>query len=278
MTGGILKVPKGEMDLFYSVYVDTIAVNKLYLVEKITPRFKFFIDLDWTGDKPDLMSVIQRSNDVIHGRILAAVTPAKERDGVTKYGIHLHWPDLIVNRTEALKLRELLPNDIRIYADSSVYSTGLRMLWSHKKDGSLPYTPISSTSPDVRMLKEYSIRCDSSVEEPSQIEESTDDPLLEFVRKYMRGQSSVVFKKRKKYNQTITIESTSRFCERIGREHRSNHVCFVVDLDRKTVRQRCFDEDCKGYEGKKYILSQSVIDVLKGTAVSDDHCSFLAID
>ena len=278
MSGFMLKVPKNEIDLFLCAYVDTVAIGKLYLVEKVTPNFKFFLDLDWTGEKPDLSSVISRSNEAIPGRILAAVTPVKEKDGVPKYGIHLHWPDLIVSKSEALKLRERLPADIRKFADASVYSTGLRMLWSYKKDGSLPYVPLGSTGPDVRMLKEYSIRCDSTESTDTRPVPETADKLVEFVRRYMPGQQNVVFKKCKKYRDTLTFESNSRYCERIGKEHRSNHVCFVVDLARGTVKQRCFDEDCKGHEAKKYILSRAVLDVLKGTGNSDDPCNFLADD
>ena len=281
MTGGMLRVPPSETEKFYDAYVEAVTIGKLYLVEKITPRFKFFVDLDWiSGDKPDLEDVMRRSNEAIPGKILAAVTPMKKRDGVPKYGIHLHWPDLIVGRSEALELRERLPTDILKFADASVYSTGLRMLWSYKKDGSLPYVPTSTCAPDVRMLREYSIRYrgPEAPEAPEVPEAPEASALLNFVRKYIPGQASVVFKKRKKYKQTITFESTSRYCERIGKEHRSNHVCFVVDLERKTVRQRCFDDDCKGYDGKKYILSQSVLDVLKGSAERDGHCDFLADD
>jgi len=275
MTGGMLRVPKEETESFFAAYIDAILTGKLYLVEKITPMFRFFVDLDWISPtKPDPADVIRRSNEAIPGKILAALTPAKDRDGVPKYGMHLHWPDLIVNRSEALRLREQLPSDIRKFADTSVYSTGLRMLWSHKKDGSLPYVPYGAPSPDVNMLRAYSIRVSGETKAPDP--EPTDDPLLQFVRRYIPGQQSVVFKKRKKYRDTITIETNSRFCERIGKEHRSNHVSFVVE--RGTVRQRCFDEDCKGHESKRYILSRSVLDALKSAVVPDGFGSGLAID
>lgn len=39
----------------------------------------------------------------------------------------------------------------------------------------------------------------------------------------------------------------NRFCERIGRQHKSNHVMYVVDLQRAAYYQKCYDPDCRGY-------------------------------
>ncbi|XP_065869199.1 uncharacterized protein [Euphorbia lathyris] len=39
----------------------------------------------------------------------------------------------------------------------------------------------------------------------------------------------------------------NRYCERIGREHKSNHVMYVVDLKRDFYYQKCYDPDCQGY-------------------------------
>ncbi|KAM7273250.1 hypothetical protein ACFE04_027914 [Oxalis oulophora] len=39
----------------------------------------------------------------------------------------------------------------------------------------------------------------------------------------------------------------NRYCERIGREHKSNHVMYVVDLRRISYYQKCYDPDCRGY-------------------------------
>ncbi|GKB96621.1 hypothetical protein Tco_0982758 [Tanacetum coccineum] len=40
----------------------------------------------------------------------------------------------------------------------------------------------------------------------------------------------------------------NRFCENIGREHKSNHVMYVVDLQRNVYYQKCYDPDCRGYQ------------------------------
>ncbi|KAI3762496.1 hypothetical protein L1987_52926 [Smallanthus sonchifolius] len=39
----------------------------------------------------------------------------------------------------------------------------------------------------------------------------------------------------------------NRFCERIGRQHKSNHVMYVVDLQKAAYYQKCYDPDCRGY-------------------------------
>ena len=41
--------------------------------------------------------------------------------------------------------------------------------------------------------------------------------------------------------------SKSRYCERIGREHKSNHVMYIVDFQRGGYYQKCYDPDCRGY-------------------------------
>ncbi|KAK4793092.1 hypothetical protein SAY86_023527 [Trapa natans] len=41
--------------------------------------------------------------------------------------------------------------------------------------------------------------------------------------------------------------SRNRFCERIGREHKSNNVIYVVDLYTAAYYQKCHDPDCRGY-------------------------------
>ncbi|KAG9455314.1 hypothetical protein H6P81_008218 [Aristolochia fimbriata] len=41
--------------------------------------------------------------------------------------------------------------------------------------------------------------------------------------------------------------SSNRYCERIGREHKSNNVIYVVDFRTAGYYQKCHDPDCKGY-------------------------------
>ncbi|KAJ0042558.1 hypothetical protein Pint_17549 [Pistacia integerrima] len=49
------------------------------------------------------------------------------------------------------------------------------------------------------------------------------------------------------YGLIVYSMSRNRYCERIGRQHKSNHVMYVVDLRRAVYYQKCYDPDCRGY-------------------------------
>ncbi|KAH6760565.1 DNA primase [Perilla frutescens var. hirtella] len=49
------------------------------------------------------------------------------------------------------------------------------------------------------------------------------------------------------YALMVYSMSRNRYCERIGREHKSNHVIYVVDMRRAVYYQKCHDPDCRGY-------------------------------
>jgi hypothetical protein len=41
----------------------------------------------------------------------------------------------------------------------------------------------------------------------------------------------------------------NRFCERIGRQHKSNNVMYIVDFRTAGFYQKCHDPDCRGNAG-----------------------------
>ncbi|KAF5397002.1 Coiled-coil domain-containing protein [Paragonimus heterotremus] len=43
---------------------------------------------------------------------------------------------------------------------------------------------------------------------------------------------------------SVTLDGL-RFCERVGRSHRSNHVILVFDLSQRIYYQKCLDPDCR---------------------------------
>ncbi|KAK2653993.1 hypothetical protein Ddye_013849 [Dipteronia dyeriana] len=49
------------------------------------------------------------------------------------------------------------------------------------------------------------------------------------------------------YGLIVHNMSRNRYCERIGRQHKSNNVMYVVDLKRAFYYQKCHDPDCKDY-------------------------------
>ncbi|CAG9580553.1 conserved hypothetical protein [Leishmania major strain Friedlin] len=46
----------------------------------------------------------------------------------------------------------------------------------------------------------------------------------------------------------------TRYCQHIGREHKSNNVYLVVDTERMTFVQKCFDPDCASYRSPPRLL------------------------
>lgn len=54
----------------------------------------------------------------------------------------------------------------------------------------------------------------------------------------------------------------SKYCQNIGREHKSNHIYLICKLSQGYITQRCFDPDCRGYESPPveipYILLQNL--------------------
>ena len=53
------------------------------------------------------------------------------------------------------------------------------------------------------------------------------------------------------YEKTETIVydiNGNRYCSNIGREHKRNHIKYVVSIPNGTYYQSCFDHDCSGYQ------------------------------
>ena len=65
----------------------------------------------------------------------------------------------------------------------------------------------------------------------------------------------------------------NRFCENVGREHRSNNIMLCVNLATSTWHQRCFDEGCRGFRSGERPLPEAaageIYDVLLDEATRD---------
>ncbi|KAL1319439.1 hypothetical protein HN51_071726 [Arachis hypogaea] len=65
----------------------------------------------------------------------------------------------------------------------------------------------------------------------------------------------------------------NRYCERIGRHHKSNNVIYVVDLRRAVYYQKCHDPDCRGYRSPLRQIPVHVFansSVVCGSEILDD--------
>jgi len=159
MDGGKLSVPFDRLNDFYDKYIEAISSNeKLFVVEQKTPTYNFFIDIDYKDRESLTMDEIKSICKIIcdkvkrHGgkKCLISVSPPKTVGNFIKTGVHLNWPDFVVDQSSAIALREHVLvalatakssydwNDI---IDAAVYGdihrktkgSGFRMPWSYKR-------------------------------------------------------------------------------------------------------------------------------------------------
>lgn len=269
MDGGILDVPLDQVDSFYIEYIAAIRRGcKLYVVEQKTDVFRFFVDLDYKAssalNETLLTDVLEKMSSVVPGRQLVARAPVRIVDGLVKSGVHIHWPDTLVTRQEALAYRtkilmELDGPEWADFIDASVYGgSGLRMLWSHKKPTGDPYVPCPPLSLSLETLRLFSVR---TAEERVTVEDTAStDELEKYIQKYIPGQERTRVKRIGQKGEYKWVQTDSKYCENIGTEHKSNHVWFSMYGDR--ICQMCHDtETCSGFAGREYLLSPSIVDV-----------------
>jgi len=300
MDGGILQVPFEQLDEFYVECVHAIRLGKkLYVVEQKTDVFRFFVDLDYKGPEalPDdvILNLVEVMHSVVQkGRCLIARAEPRDVDTQVKTGVHIHWPDVLVTKSEALALRTRilleLPDDPewsqRI--DASVYGgSGLRMLWSHKRDrgsaDSGPYVPWCDLEgntfdpvPSAETLKLFALRTNEVSKEAVNVE-ITCAPLERYIRRNLKGQERAnVRRVMRKGTDWIIVQTDSKYCERIQGEHKSNHVWFGIKGE--LICQMCHDDDCKAqkFVGREYILSPSIVEELRSN-VAVDSSTFVPI-
>ncbi|EZA49165.1 hypothetical protein DMN91_004952 [Ooceraea biroi] len=54
----------------------------------------------------------------------------------------------------------------------------------------------------------------------------------------------------------------NRYCENIGRCHKSNNVYWIVDLNQKAMYQKCHDADCSGFASAPKSLPEEIVFML----------------
>jgi hypothetical protein len=159
MDGGVLSVPFDRLNDFYEKCIESyISGEKIYVVEQKTENYNFFMDLDYKDDDELTFEQIKSICKVICDKVskfggkdaLISVAEPKPVDTLVKTGIHINWPDFVVNRSSALALRDHVINtlnlaygsrdwkdivDISVYGNSSrnTKGSGFRMPWSHKR-------------------------------------------------------------------------------------------------------------------------------------------------
>jgi hypothetical protein len=279
LDGGTLSVKEG----FHEDYIcDVLNNERLCVVEKKTQLFRFFVDVDYVGEQQlDFEKVAVEISKVVDAGpcVIAKAAPRNTEKG-TKYGMHMIWPESAVNKQRANSIRvkildEFGPDEWEKIIDGSVYSgSGLRMLWSYKKEhDSTPYVPwgkidehgtfreFTNKDPSVHFLDLFSIRIqDQKFLEETVIGGSDHCELETFIRKNMPGQEKTKITRvgKCKNKKDYWVRTDSRYCENVKREHKSNHVWFVLS-PKGTIGQMCEDETCKGWKGRLYRIPSRLI-------------------
>jgi len=278
MDGGKLNIE--DVDKFNDGYIhDILRRKRLCYVERRTPHFKFFIDFDYVNDvdikSEYIYELVSKCKPYTHGTCyISRASTRRVKEGL-KCGVHLHWPDMIVNSQKAIKIRNSIIADVPHYAkyiDASVYNgSGLRMLWSYKFQNDVYYEPYKPwkritpagfvmdlpQEPSKSILELFTIRTTEQDEYTANTDLDTD-VLESHVRSVMKGYETVRIKKvgRTRNDQGFYIQTDSKYCENIKREHKSNHVWFYITNN--TIRSECYDESCKGFKSQGYKLPPSI--------------------
>lgn len=288
MNGGQLHVPDTDLDAFWSAYlVDLSSGKKLYIVEQKTEFFKFFVDVDFKSERiledEDAMDLCRRIWESVGdtGRCVTARAPARRdpKGGLIKSGLHIHWPDLVVDKNQALAFRTRILLGLGSGAhwdqtiDQSVYGgSGLRCLWSHKKPEGRPYIPWRSipsgerldATPRLETLKMFAVRTTGGTAPPPRTRSpgvlNESGSLERFIRQNMDGQAGArvkaVRRTKRGEGKGLYVETDSKWCERIQAEHKSNHVWFYILNG--TIQQKCLNEECLEFQGREHFLPPSI--------------------
>jgi len=283
MDGGVLRVD--DQSAFDSDYLhELLCHNKHCIVEKRTEKFRFFVDFDYKSDSElssvDIINLAVGMNSITKHKCYIARTDIRSIDNQLKTGVHFHWPELVANKQEAIKIRNQIVLKFPEYADAideSVYTgSGLRLVWSYKYQAGKfyqPYVPWKSVTvsglvehlssqPFMETLRLFTIRIPDSESESEKVE--CNSTLLEaYINKYIPGQKDArvlkIFLTRD--GESLGAQTDSKYCSRIGRVHRRNHAWFWIKNG--TIKQMCLDSDCKSYVGREYILPPSILQELK---------------
>ena len=164
MDGGVLSVPFDRLNEFHEKCIEAIkSGEKIFVVEQKSEKYNFFVDIDYKDERALTLDEIKDICKIICDKVkrhggkdcLICVSPPKNAGKYVKTGVHLNWPDFVVDQTSALALREHILvalskakgkiewNEI---IDSAVYGdlrrktkgSGFRMPWSHKMGKHMP--------------------------------------------------------------------------------------------------------------------------------------------
>ena len=250
LDGGKLNIQSELMNSFIKIYIKSLYNNEeMYVVEKISSQIKLFIDIDSKSNIIDTTNVVNNILDII--KYNCQIYKCNHSNGY-----HLVFPTVILTPDEARafvsNLRVKVANNLNILnieniIDTSVYSTGLRMIGSYKVNQYRCYLPLNKTSNELVASDIYN----------SLIRASYDNSKSNLLSKQIRNENQYYIKLEQeislinpKYSNItircikfvhghICISTNSKFCQNLNDYHSSASVYFVISKSKK-ISQKCF--------------------------------------
>jgi len=161
LDGGRVKIKDELLSTFYKLYSECVDKKiPLHIVEHKTEVFKFFSDLDFINKtkmtQEELIKIVHNIQEALYymlgknHNVIVCTTDekivVKDSENCIKQGVHLYWPQLIVNVKNSLLIRGLIIHKLKTtfgerdsintwedVVDLAVYkSNGIRMIGSSK--------------------------------------------------------------------------------------------------------------------------------------------------
>jgi hypothetical protein len=278
LNGGVLDVTPKQVENFFNVYIsDILHGERLYVAEKRLSLFKFFLDIDFYAQDDETICyekvAIELAKIIDGGECIIAVARPRHTPKGLKFGMHIIWPELIVNlkKAQALRLKVLDEFANEDWIDG--ISSALRMLWSFKNEStSTYYVPFGKVhisgsfeefkdvKPTVEFLRMFSIQTPQTEMVPDESEKPDSHGIESYIQKNIPGQSSAKITKMEKTKDGNSwwLATNSRYCENIKGHHRSNHVWFMLN-SKGHLMQKCLDDNCKTFKSREYKIPHILV-------------------
>ena len=285
MNGGKINVIQSMVPVFHDDYIDSIKNgNKLSIVEKVPKdsKFKMFFDID---NKDPIENIENYLNDFLkcfskYKCIICASNGS--------FGIHIIFQDYHVDVKDAICIATNHAQNFN-GIDTSVYNTGLRMVFSYKKNVPNYYIPkyiytqqtlISLENTDIYNSKiidacsilpiyciPISIQDQGNNIKGNNIKgnniKGNNIICLDFIDDHYKY---VCVKKITKIQDYHILNTESKYCSNIKNYHKNAHIYFVVHND--YIYQKCFckcskENPCSNFVGKKHKVSYKIKALMK---------------
>lgn len=279
MNGGKIHVAHNMVPQFHDDYIDSIKNGKkLSIVEKVPKdsKFKMFFDIDIKKPIENIENYLQNFLESFSNYKCIICTSNGS------HGIHIIFQDYNVDIPDAINLANVTKKQFDSI-DTSVYKTGLRMVYSYKKNEPSYYIPkfiytnqtlISLENTDIYNSKIIDacsilpIYCIPVSNNSLQNYNSTNTNVniilcLDFIHDNYKN---VHVKKISKIQDYHIINTYNKYCTNINDYHKNAHIYFVVHDG--YIYQKCFckcskENHCSNFIGKKYKISYKIKALMK---------------